>query len=115
VLLVMSGVNFVDATGAALLAHHAASLRESGVTLSLCNVKPGVLEVIERSGNLDAIGLDRIFPTKDAALRTLYGALDAAVCAACQARIFRECATVLPDGSLRDPPRPELALVPPPG
>ena len=115
VLLVMSGVNFVDATGAALLAHHAASLRAEGVALYLCNVKPGVLDVIERSGHLEAVGLDRIFATKDAALRTIYRALDAPVCAGCQARIFRECVTLLPDGSLRDPPRPELALVPPPG
>jgi len=114
VLLVMSGVNFVDASGAAVLAHHATTLRAAGVTLYLCNVKPGVLEVIERSGQLDALALDRIFPTKDAALRTIYGALDAAVCAGCQARIFQECQTTLPDGSLRDPPRPELALVPPP-
>jgi sulfate permease, SulP family len=113
VLLVMSGVNFVDASGAALLAQHAAALRDAGATLYLCNVKPGVLDILERSGNRDAIGLERIFDTKDAALRTIYRALDASVCAGCDARIFHECQDTLPDGRPRDPPRPELALTPP--
>jgi SulP family sulfate permease len=112
VLIVMSGVNFVDASGAALLAQHAAALRDAGVTLFLCNVKPGVLEVLENAGYLDAIGLDRIFDTKDAALRTIYRALDASACAACAARIFTECQHALPDGTLRDPPRPALELAP---
>ncbi|HEY1326303.1 MAG TPA: SulP family inorganic anion transporter [Casimicrobiaceae bacterium] len=111
-LIVMSGVNFVDASGAALLAQHAAALRDAGVTLFLCNVKPGVLEVLENAGYLDPIGLDRIFDTKDAALRTIYRALDASACAACAARIFTECQHALPDGTLRDPPRPALELAP---
>jgi len=113
VLLVMSGVNFVDASGAALLAQHAMALRDAGVTLSLCNVKPGVLEVLEQAGHLDVIGLDRIFDTKQAALAAIYRALDARVCARCGTRVFTECHEALPDGSLRDPPRPELQLAPP--
>jgi SulP family sulfate permease len=112
VLLVMSGVNFVDASGAALLAQHATALRDAGTALYLCNVKPGVLEVLESAGHLDAIALDRIFDTKDAALRSIYRTLDAKVCAGCGARIFTECQHTLPDGTLRDPPRPTLELAP---
>ena len=108
----MSGVNFVDAAGAALLAHHATALRDAGVTLYLCNVKPGVLEVLEHAGHLDTIGLDRIFDTKDAALRAIYRSLQASVCASCDARVFNECHATLPDGTLRDPPRPALELAP---
>jgi len=115
VLLVMSGVNFVDASGAAMLGHYVASLRASGVTVDLCNVKPGVLAVLERSGDLQTIGRAHVFDTKDAALRAIYRSLDAAVCAGCTARIFHECVTTLPDGSLRDAPRPELRLTPPVG
>ena len=115
VLLVMSGVNFIDATGAALLAQHAQLLRSAGGALYLCNVKAGVLQILERSGRLATIGLERIFDTKDQALRTIYARLDAAKCAGCAARIFHECMTTLPDGSLRDAPRPELRLTPPIG
>ena len=114
VLLVMSGVNFVDASGAALLGQYAAELRKAGTTLYLCNVKANVLEILERSQHLTSIGLDRIFETKDLALKTIYSALDAGVCAGCAARIFHECQDALPDGTLRDPPRPELSLTPPP-
>jgi SulP family sulfate permease len=113
VLLVMSGVNFIDASGAAMLGQFAQVLRAAGVTLSLCNVKAGVLEVLQRADQLQAIGPDHVFHTKDAALRAIYRTLDATVCAGCAARIFHECQVTLPDGSLRDPPRPELALVPP--
>jgi SulP family sulfate permease len=113
VLLVMSGVNFVDASGASLLAQQALTLRDAGVALYLCDVKPDVLEVLERAGHLDVLGLDRVFDSKDAALRNIYRRLDAAVCAGCESRIFAECQVTLPDGSLRDPPRPDLALVPP--
>jgi len=115
VLLVMTGVNFVDASGAALLGQYAATLRATGKAVYLCNVKPGVLEVLERSGHLSTIDRANIFDTKDAALRTIYRKLDAAVCAGCAARIFHECQVTLPDGTLLDPPRPELALVPPRG
>jgi SulP family sulfate permease len=108
----MSGVNFVDASGAALLAQHATALRDAGVTLYLCNVKPGVLEVLEHSAHLDAIGLERIFDTKEVALRTIYRALDPRVCAGCGTRIFTECQASLPDGTPRDPPRPTLELAP---
>jgi len=115
VLLVMSGVNFVDASGAAMLGRYVATLRAAGVTVDLCNVKPGVLEVLDRSGDLRTIDPAHVFDTKDAALRAIYRSLDAAVCAGCTARVFHECMTTLPDGSLRDAPRPELRLTPPVG
>jgi sulfate permease, SulP family len=71
-----------------------------------------VLALLERGGYLDTIGRDRVFATKDKALAAIYGRLDAAKCAACNARIFNECQVTLPDGSLRDKPRPELTLMP---
>jgi SulP family sulfate permease len=112
-LLVMSGVNFADASGAALLVQQAAERRASGGALYLCNVKAGVLDVLERGDQLDAIGLDRIFDTKDAALRAVYATLDAETCGRCTARIFTECRDTLPDGRAREAPRPDLDLVPP--
>ena len=113
VLLVLSGVNFVDAEGADLLRQVTIEVRADGAELYLCNVKPGVLEVLERAGHLDLIGLPRVFATKEAALPAIYATLDADTCARCSARIFTECAERLPDGRLREPPRPDLELQPP--
>jgi sulfate permease, SulP family len=53
-----------------------------------------------------------VFATKNQAIAVIYRTLDAAKCAACNARIFDECHVTLPDGSLRDKPRPELMLTP---
>ena len=112
VLLIGTGVNLIDTAGAELLANLATQLRESGVQLYRCKMRPEVLTLLERGGYLDTIGRDRVFATKDKALAAIYGRLDAAKCAACNARIFNECQVTLPDGSLRDQPRPELTLMP---
>ncbi len=59
VLLVGSGVNFIDVAGCEFLLQAARFLRDSGGTLYLCNLKPGVHEALERGGFLDEFGRDR--------------------------------------------------------
>ena len=112
VLLIGTGINLIDTAGCELLANLSAQFRESGTTLCLCKMRPEVLALLDRGGYLDTIGRDNVFITKDRALATIYRKLDSAVCAACTARIFTECAVTLPDGSLREKPRPELTLMP---
>ncbi len=112
VLLIGTGVNLIDTAGAELLANLARQLREGGIELYLCKMRPEVLALLHRGGYLDAIGRDHVFVTKDIALAAIYAKLDSAKCAACNARIFDECQRTLPDGSLRDKPRPELTLLP---
>ncbi|MGH8851637.1 MAG: SulP family inorganic anion transporter, partial [Casimicrobiaceae bacterium] len=112
-LLVCSGVNFIDAAGADLLVHEARAMRDAGVTLHLCSLKRPVREVLERGGQLGEFGHGQIHRTKADALRTIYATLDSAICKACEVRAFLECRDALPDGQLREPPRPELSLTPP--
>jgi len=111
VLLIGSDVNLIDTAGAELLANLARQLRDGGGELYLCKMRPEVFALLERGGYLDAIGRDRVFATKDKAVASIYAKLDAAKCAACRSRIFDECERVLPDGSPRDRPRPELTLI----
>ncbi|MFI4887496.1 MAG: SulP family inorganic anion transporter [Burkholderiales bacterium] len=111
-LLIGAGINLIDSAGAELLAHLATSLRGAGTELYLCRMRPEVLALLERGGYLDVIGRDHVFATKYQAVAVIYRTLDAAKCAACTARIFDECQATLPDGSLRDKPRPELTLTP---
>ena len=112
VLLIGAGINLIDHAGGEMLANLAHSLREHGVALYLCKLRPQAHALLERGGYLDAIGRDHVFATKDQALSAIYRKLDAAKCAACQARIFHECQSTLPDGSPREKPRPELVLMP---
>lgn len=109
-LLIGTGINLVDSAGAELLANLASSLRDASVELYLCRMRPDVIALLERGDYLATIGRDHVFTTKEQAISVIYRKLDAAKCAACSARIFEECHATLPDGSLRDQPRPELTL-----
>ena len=101
VLLIGSGINFIDVAGAELLALEAEAQRAAGGALYLCNLKPTVVDVLERAGLVDRIGRDRIFATKEEAIRGIYPRLDSGICRASTARIFLECQTHLPDGTPR--------------
>ncbi len=102
ILLIGSGVNFIDAAGGDLLVLEAGRQRERGGSLYLCNLKPGVVEVLERGGFLERVGRENVFATKADAIPAIYRRLDADICRTCQARIFTECQRILPDGSVRD-------------
>ncbi len=100
-LLIGSGINFVDVAGGELLEREARLSREGGGALYLANLKVVVREVLERGGFLARFGEDRVFVNKDEAIRAIYRRLDPATCRTCTARIFNECATTLPDGTRR--------------
>lgn len=71
VLLVLSGVNFIDVAGAELLAEEANALRQQGATLWLAHLRPSVREVLERGGYLQAIGAEHAFDIDVDALRAI--------------------------------------------
>ncbi|MEO8485900.1 MAG: SulP family inorganic anion transporter [Betaproteobacteria bacterium] len=100
-LLVGSGINFIDVAGCELLVREAAASRDAGVTLYAANLKPEVREALLRGGFLDAFGRGRVFDTKGEAIAAIYERIDPAVCAACTARVFVECAA-----RARDAPKP---------
>jgi len=101
VLMIGSGINFIDVAGAELLARESTLAREADGALYLCRLKPAVREVLERGGLLKLIGTDSVFDTKDEAIRTIYAQLDSERCRVCTARIFNECQVALPDGTPR--------------
>jgi SulP family sulfate permease len=101
VLLLASGVNFVDTAGCVALVQASRTMRDSGATLYLCNLKPGVEAAMQRSGFLDEFGRDRVWPTKAEAIRALYKRFSVARCESCATRIFTECHICLPNGMPR--------------
>ena len=93
ILIVASGINFIDVAGCEMLANEAHRLRLSGSMLYLCNLKSEIYEVLERGGYLERIGTDNIFHTKSEAIRAIVSRLDPERCRNCTARIFDECRT----------------------
>ena len=103
-LIVASGINFVDVAGAEMLAHEAKRRRRAGGGLYFYRIKDEVVRLLKRGGYMRDIGEDHVFPVKHPALATIYPRLDVATCRDCRLRIFRECRDRLPDGSPRNEP-----------
>jgi len=92
-VMVASGVNFIDVAGAELLEQEAKRRRSIGGGFYLIRVKPGVCEPLTRGGYLDAIGKENMFTGKTEAIAWATSKLDPEICRTCTARIFRECAS----------------------
>jgi len=90
-LVVATGINFIDVAGCEMLAAEAHRLHMSGGKLYLCNLKHDVQEVLERGGYVDRIGEENIFHSKTDALKEIVQRLDPERCRLCAFRIFHEC------------------------
>lgn len=98
VLIVASGINFVDVAGAEMLAREALRRRRMGGGLYFYRLKDAPRELLERGGYLDIIGRENVFPVKTRAIAKIYPRLDPEICRNCRVRIFRECNVALPNG-----------------
>ena len=90
-LIVASGINFIDVAGAEFFAEVARKRRAPGGGLYLVRAKDSVVEVLERGGYLDDIGRENLFTSKTQAIATLHTRMNPEICAGCASRIFNEC------------------------
>jgi SulP family sulfate permease len=93
-LLMAKSINFVDMAGADLLAHEADVRRAGGGQLYFYSLRQPVRDMLERGGQLECIGRDNVFVSKDEAISKVFARLDRSVCRRCAARIFLECGTL---------------------
>jgi SulP family sulfate permease len=84
VLIVASGINFIDLAGTELLANEAKRLVAKGGGLYLCNLNGRVIKPIIRNGHLNTIGKRNIFATKALALSAIDAKLSDHSCAGCE-------------------------------
>jgi len=91
-LLVMSkSMNFIDLAGDELWRDEMRLRRTLGGDLYFHRPRPPVMALWERSGFLDELGRDHIFPDKRVAIATIVPRLDAGICARCAVKLFDEC------------------------
>jgi SulP family sulfate permease len=62
VVLVLRDMHHVTSTGLKMLERYAQNLADNGSKLLLADVNPGVLDTLQRSGALDAIGAEHVIP-----------------------------------------------------
>lgn len=93
VLILCSGVNFIDLSGAEMLHHEAERLEEMGGGLYFAELKPKVYEKLSRMHFMRDLGNTHFFDEKTDAIHTLYARLSKkGLCATCKTRVFEECA-----------------------
>jgi len=101
VLIVASGINFVDVAGAEMLAQEARRRRKMGGGLYFYRCKDDIYKFLRKSDKLDDVGAGGFFPTMSNWIKPVYATLDSEICKNCTARIFSECHDNLPNGKPR--------------
>ena len=96
VLLIASGINFIDVAGAELLAQEAKNYRKLGGDLFFYSMKEAVCEPLRRGGYIQEIGDENMFGSKTEAISEIFQVLDKDICTKCDKRIFNECLTIAP-------------------
>lgn len=108
-LLLCSGVNHIDITGAEMLANEAERRQRMGGGLYLQYVKEPVMEVLRKGGYDRRIGRQNFYSMGTQTMGDLVPKLDPAICATCKVRAFRQCppapasAAVVPAGAVIEP------------
>jgi len=101
VMIIASGINFIDVAGAEMLAQEARRRRKMGGGLYFYRCKDSIFKFLRKSDKLDDIGADGFFPAKSNWIKNVYTKLDPEICRTCTARIFSECHDKLPNGEPR--------------
>ena len=90
-LIIGSGINFVDISGAEMLVQEANRRRLLGGGVYLTKVKEEACRILKRGGFVDKLGDEHIFVSKVDAIEHIFKRLDRSICERCDKRIFLEC------------------------
>ncbi len=90
-VIVASGINFIDLAGADFLANLAQKQRNAGGNLYVVRLKRGPESILEKGHYLDIIGKENLFRSKEAAIQAAFARLDDNPCAQCTINMFLEC------------------------
>ncbi len=100
-LLLAPGINFIDSSGAELLAQEARRRRLLGGGLYFHRLQPSAVAVLERAGHMQEIGQENLLSIGQNVIDAIYPKLDSEVCRSCPTRIFKQCQGALPNGEAR--------------
>jgi sulfate permease, SulP family len=93
-LIIASGINFIDVAGAEMLIQEARRRRKNGGGLYLVKAKEGLYESMRKGGYLEEFGIENVFQSKGEAITAIFEQLDRERCRRCDKRIFSECSAV---------------------
>ena len=91
ILIVASGVNFIDLASAEALVQENNRLKQNGGGLYFVGLKASVYEFAARTTFVKKIGSGNFFDSKTDAIHYIYRRLNKDICASCPSQIFKEC------------------------
>jgi sulfate permease, SulP family len=91
ILIISSGINFIDLAGAEALVSENNRLKQHDGGLYFVGLKSSVYEFAAKSCFVKKIGNHQFFDTKGQAISSIYKRLDRSICQTCNALIFKEC------------------------
>lgn len=93
-VLMSSGINFVDLAGAEFLGDLAKRYAAAGGGVSFYRIKPNVIETLESGGFMKEVGDGNLFPAGSRPAEAMFEKLDKSICAGCSRRIFHGCTSM---------------------
>jgi len=90
-LIVGSGINFIDIAGAEMILQESERRKKRGGGLYIVKVKEQVCGILKRGGYLQRFGAENVFMSKKDAIGAIYEEMNRDICAKCERRIFKEC------------------------
>jgi sulfate permease, SulP family len=91
ILIISSGINFIDLAGAEMLVAENNRLKENGGGIYFVGLKSQVYEFAAKSGFIKNLGSDHFFDSKKHAISEIYKRLNHEKCEGCSTNIFKEC------------------------
>jgi len=91
VLIVASGINFIDISGCRMLFMESRSMELEGKKLYLSSLKEDVIKILKRGPCAKNICQNSIFDSKAEAIKNIVPGLDPELCRVCRFRVFKEC------------------------
>lgn len=91
ILIIATGINFIDLSGGEVLVTENERLKKLGGGLYFVGLKPEVYEFAAKTSFIKRIGHYQFFDNKTDAIRSIYRRLDKNICSSCNSLIFREC------------------------
>lgn len=89
-LIVCSGINFIDMTGAEMLIQEIARLKTEGIAVKFCALKNTVKDELVSSGYWEALEPGNFYDTEEEALATITDDLGIHPCMVCTSRVFQQ-------------------------
>ncbi|MBN8764766.1 MAG: SulP family inorganic anion transporter [Thiobacillus sp.] len=100
-IIMASGINFIDLAGAEFLAETARHRRKIGGSLSFYRMKGNLIETLKRGHFMEDVGEENLIPVQARPSEIIYPKLDNEVCRKCLIRAFPSCQQALPNGEMR--------------